>query len=337
MECGLDWSLLGALFSEREERVRDAAALCATPAGQGIITASISELVAPELFFHLQRFNALDLISADGQQLLQDTVLLNEFLHKDLSVVFQDVITVATSVGVKPTVLKGGIDIVSPRDAINRSRVVGDLDLWLPGTQAEALFQGLVDRGFRIDDKSLARYGAREWHHHLHPLWHPEVNQYVEIHRALGPGKPFQQLTDCLSANSVERSCATGQFYVPTLTMRLCHSVLHHRRDAALASNAHRSFRHTLDYVRMCRLLDDVDRVFLADNPAVMSNQGLRRALKWGEVVASTLDPENHPRHGGVGINEMYWLRIRAKWLSRALNLAAKGVKRLFQVLGRAS
>ena len=334
MERRLDWSLLGALFSEREERVREAAVQCATPAGQATIKASVSALVAPELFFHLQRFNALDLISERDQQLLQDTVFLNEFVHKDLGLVFQDVISVATTVGVKPTVLKGGIDLVSPPDAINVCRVVGDLDLWLPEAQTEAFFQALVNRGFRIDEKSLALYGARDWHHHLHPLWHPEVNQYVEIHRALGPGKSFQQLTDGLPANSVERTCPTGHFYVPTLSMRLCHNVLHHKRDASFASNAHRSFRHTLDYVRMCQLLDDADRAFLSGNPVVRSNQGLRRALIWGEVVAGTIDPENHLRRGGVWINHVYWRRIRAGWLSRALNLAAKGVKRLFQPLG---
>lgn len=251
------WHLLGRLFASDRPALEAPDARLSGDEWRSVAAFSVDHLVGPELYWHLSRMGALSLLPDDVVQGLEGAAELNALLHDDLRVVFSDLVHIANTLDILPVLVKGGIDVMSPHDSINASRLVSDLDVLVHPEDAARLHSALQDAGWRVDSKhpedTLDYYLT--FSHHYPPLWHPSLAQYVEIHARLGPTAAERDLGARILERAGVRTSAGGRFAVPSREDRIEHNALHHFRGVFSAKNfAPQSFRQSLDFWRLCAL-----------------------------------------------------------------------------------
>ncbi len=181
--------------------------------------------------------------------------------------------------GLRGVVLKGAADLLDPLFPDPAFRFLSDVDLLLPGAEAEAAFAALTDAG-AIPRQDAARPG----HHHLAPLDHPDWPVPVELHLRLGPARYAAPLTAALTAAlttalpdtagdaGLSGLSGLSGLALPRAPHRLAHAVLHAQLPWRYRM-AEFSLRDTLEFELLTRTLPAADiaearALFTACSPA---------------------------------------------------------------------
>jgi hypothetical protein len=309
------WKTLGAVFALNDDKARQSAIDVPQEKWKSLATFALSHLVAPELYHQLLRLNVLQSLPSNVADALEGTAELNAILHDDLRTTFKSVVEIANGLGMTPAILKGGIDIVSPADAVNASRMVSDLDILVGVDDARPLYDALLQGGFYTEEmpSALLNYSLSQGRsHHFPPLWHPEIRQYVEIHAALGRDPAEIALTAALREGSQTRRDLGIEFKVPSYEYRLSHNAVHHFIHHRALQTDERSFRQALDFARLAKQLQHES----SKQPIfeiTSKHEGIRGAFRVSASFASDLFDATIP-HSPLTSSELraeqrFWAR----------------------------
>ena len=328
------WLTLGKLFSPTPGLSKDLCVQLSQEEWQSVAVFALNNLVAPELFYRLTELGAMDLLSKDVAEGLEGAAELNALAHDDLRTIFADFTAIANGLGIVPIMLKGGIDVVSPDDAVNVSRMVSDLDLLVNEEEAPRLYDALLASSFRTDLNHPDAFDPDGWTgHHYPPLWHPTLNQYIELHTCLGPSESDDHLLNELKETCLERRQSGFVFLVPSIESRLVHNSVHHFiRNIGLDLQS-RSFRQALDFSRLSeryanqnsseRPLDS-----LSENPRTASV--LRSNTIFSNDIFVTKLAHTAPTAAEAHAEDYFWKRMNSGLLEKIHDTIA-----FFVILGR--
>ena len=222
------WLVSGHLLSGCDERARIAAeSVSNTDAWPTIAHFALHALVAPSLYARLTELDLLGQVPGDIQDGLEGAFELNEYNQQSLRTLFWDLLDQTTALGIVPTLLKGGIDIISPLDRVVTARMASDIDILVPPTEAEGLFHQLQNSGWRPDPVSQFIGNKALRRHHLPPLWHPTVPQYIEIHSRIGDTHAERWLTKRIQSHQLNRQHNGSSYAIPDPAFRLVHNAVH--------------------------------------------------------------------------------------------------------------
>ncbi|MEM7707358.1 MAG: nucleotidyltransferase family protein [Pseudomonadota bacterium] len=167
--------------------------------------------------------------SSQSIELLQSADMTARVISARTRKNIDEVLGVLESAGLEPVVLKGA-DVAQRFYPEPHWRVMGDLDLLLPNDTGHEALRLLEAEGFR----NPTDHPAERWdgHHHVVPVYHPDLKQWVEVHhRLITDQSPFH-VESIFQGESVRKNLKsevvggrTVRFLTPTLT-RL-HTIVH--------------------------------------------------------------------------------------------------------------
>lgn len=327
MNRKLYWKTLGAVFALNDSQARQSAIDVPQEEWQSLATFALQHLVAPELYHQLLRLNVLDRVPSNMAEALAGAAELNAILHSDLRATFKSVVQIANRLGITPIILKGGIDIISPSDAVNVSRMVSDLDILVNVDEARPLYDALRQDGFYNDElpSAVLEYClALGSSHHFPPLWHPRILQYVEVHAALGTDPAEVELTKALREGSQLRRDFGAEFMVPSDGHRLSHNAVHHFiHHKALQSDA-RSFRQALDFARLFERLQcasPTQTIHEETSKEKGLGSAFRASASFAEKLFETVVPHAQLTSTERHAERRFWLRLSHPFLDGVYRL----------------
>lgn len=167
--------------------------------------------------------------SSQSIELLQSADMTARVISARTRKNIDQILGVLESAGLKPVVLKGA-DVAQRFYPEPHWRVMGDLDLLLLDDTCHEALRLLEAEGFR----NPTDQPAEKWdgHHHVVPVYHPDLKQWVELHhRLITDQSPFH-VEPIFQRDSVEKNLhfeevegRTVMFLTPALT-RL-HTIVH--------------------------------------------------------------------------------------------------------------
>lgn len=250
----IQWLTSGHLLCTCDERARIAAKTVLKANGWPTIAQfALHALVAPSLYARLAELDLLGQLPEDIRDGLEGAFELNQDNQQSLRSMFSDLLQTTHAHGITPIVLKGGIDIVSPLDQVVSARMVSDIDILVPPTEAEALFHRLQQDGWRADPVNRLTPGKALRKHHLPPLWHPTLPQYIEIHSRIGDTHAERWLTEVIHSHCLDRQQNGCSYAVTDRAFRLVHNAAHCMIHHDRLAKASRSLRQSLDFARLAK------------------------------------------------------------------------------------
>lgn len=224
-----------------------------------------NHLVTPSLADAFRRHGLFDALPEDIQEYLETVTTLNRVRNRAFRDELTNIAGLLNGIGIEPVALKGAIALVPDPYPRAEDRVIGDLDLLVPGDRVWEAHEALLRSGYRRapKDRMLAR--DREDMHHVQPLLHPGLPVTVELH--------VRMLRDerddaCLRAGMGEPALSSlngARIRVPDLATRLLHNFLHtHIQDGG---NVYFSVTHRqlLEFVRLRDFAGALDWRVLAE------------------------------------------------------------------------
>ncbi|MBT8085170.1 MAG: hypothetical protein HKN35_13840 [Woeseia sp.] len=143
----------------------------------------------------------------DGYSLLQSADLTTRVIYRQMESAAAELIKDLQNAGIKPVLLKGistAFEYYSPPHL----RLMGDIDILIAETEADAAMSRVAELGYEISDQDWQLY-RKKGHHHLPAAYNPDSGITVEVHTGLFvPNEPmaaeplFQP--ENLSAHSTE-------------------------------------------------------------------------------------------------------------------------------------
>ena len=327
------WLTLGRLLSLNNEDLRGYSASLSNEEWQAIAVFSVDNLLGPELYCRLRDMGILCLTPEDVTLGLEGAYELNLLLHDDLKNVFTDFLRVSSSLKLTPILLKGGIDIISPYDSINQSRIVSDIDVLLNPENAATLYNRLKDFGWHSEDKYIYNHLDQylKASHHFPPLWHPTIRQYVEVHSRLGSTAAERELGKYLTDRAEVRSHDGYNYAVPSLKDRLAHNVLHHYRSVFSHTNlTPQSLRQTLDFSRLQSKVNNFSIYKFPDEKIVENNQ-LKLSLRLSLALTRLIDGKpsllNEMEFREKFIHTLFYFGLKYRLIKFLQNLALQALR----------
>lgn len=315
------WETLGRVFSEETTQSPSWAESIPEPGWHGLAGFALKQLVAPE--FH-QRLIAADMGHLPPPAVmegLEGAFELNRMIHDDLQRMFQEICAICNAAGVAPVLLKGAIDVICAQDAVNRSRMVGDLDILVEAASVPDVFQALLDAGFHRDGADIREDLSQHLraHHHCPPLWHSSAHQYVELHARLGSSASDLWLTNALIGALEPREIDGLAFKVPGPYARLLHNGAHHYLQNITHAGSAPSFRQLLDFARLAKIWAAAAPPGAIDAPcacreiggALRVSAALSNRVFGGHIAHTLLEP---PERRFV---DLFWRRLEFPLLDR--------------------
>lgn len=177
------------------------------------------EHVAPLLYVSLRRRGHLDLLPKQERDLLrrryQYNLLRNERLKAEAEALARDL----NRAGIVPILLKGGVALFDDYVG-DGTRVMADLDLFVPRQQYETALRIASESGYRPDDVD------HEWTFQSKPLRRSDSPGAVEIHYFVGEQRHFISPDDALAA-AVILPAPDVRMMALAPTHRVLHNVIH--------------------------------------------------------------------------------------------------------------
>jgi hypothetical protein len=197
-----------------------------------VIDVAYTQKVTPALWVALRNRKLIENLPNQIQEYLWKVHLLNTLKNKRFKEQALEVGNRLNSIGVEPMLLKGGASLFVSVFDDPGTRVMSDLDILVPSSEAKACWDSLRALGYLPLDYDLD-YSR---HHHLRPLYRPGGYGKVEIHReplfgetaAILPTELIWKRTEPIHESGVE-------MVVPEPTFRILHNFLH----AALTNRAY--------------------------------------------------------------------------------------------------
>ena len=205
--------------------------------------------LAPALNIALKRRGLWEVPPGEIREILQVAELLNRERNAGCYRQLLAIIRRLNSAGIRPMLLKGAISLLPVQFPRIEGRVISDLDVLVPEDSIEDARRAVMELGYAHDWKiNMERYED----HHLAPLFHPECEVPLELHRAVTDPrvKPIletKQMWRC--ARPVEFDGVEA--LIPDNYSRLLHNVVHARLQDRYLRDFKLSMRQLNDWVQL--------------------------------------------------------------------------------------
>ncbi|EGV15851.1 nucleotidyltransferase family protein [Thiocapsa marina] len=186
-----------------------------------------NHLVTPSLAGALTRKGLFDRLPTEVQDYLVGLQALNRERNQALYQALSAVVARLNDADIEPLLLKGAIALLTGQYPGASDRVLGDLDLLVPGDrldEASALAQTI---GYRKAELPMVFPGDQDRMQHAVPLLHPTLPVTLEIHRRmLNNPEDNSRLESGLKARRLMLE-GVGRVQVPDTGTRILHNFLH--------------------------------------------------------------------------------------------------------------
>jgi hypothetical protein len=207
-----------------------------------VIQIANDHLVSPALWVALRARGLTNDLPTDVGEYLSELHRLNSTRNEGLRSQVIEAGRALNAIGVVPLLLKGAATLLSNIQDDPGYRVMRDLDLLVPESQAKVCWHALRSLGYQPtsvhNGLKIAQAVPRDFerHHHLHPLHRPGDYATVEIHKAslpqphgqLLPNEPLLGNATCIEADGIA-------LLVPAPSDSVLHALVH----ALLVDRAH--------------------------------------------------------------------------------------------------
>ena len=186
-------------------------------------------LVSPALYGSLRRANALTPLPREFAAALAELAALNRRRNERILAQLDTVAAILARAGITPTLLKGTATLLTDPRALDE-RIVGDIDLLVPGDRVEDAKATLLAAGFvrhrPVTLKLRLHYRVM---HDTEPLLRSDHVTHVEIHRRFLYSKTASTMLD--SQFQPQRLATAGghEVLVAQPRVRWLHNALHHQ------------------------------------------------------------------------------------------------------------
>ena len=197
-----------------------------------IINVAETQQVTPALWVGLRNKNLAENLPSQVRDYFWKAHLLNLLKNKRLREQALEAVAHLNAIGIRPMLLKGGISLFVKTFDDPGMRVMVDLDILVPRSEARACWDSLRTLGYIPIDIDHD-YSC---HHHLRPLYRPGDYGAIEIHREALLGEAATLLPSELIWRTAEPISESGAaMSIPAPTCRILHNLLH----STLMNRAH--------------------------------------------------------------------------------------------------
>jgi hypothetical protein len=187
-----------------------------------VIGIANSHLVTPALWVRLSEKNLDRIIVPDVRDYLREIYALNLKRNQGLKRQALEVIGTLNKKDIHPLLIKGASQLFQPIHGDLGSRIMTDLDMWIPAGQIPAAVDVLTEIGYSDGGKSLKAY------HHLAPLFRKGAFGAIELHREVLPEPIATVLNASLICKKAKNRTVEGVSYrTPTLSHAFLLCMLH--------------------------------------------------------------------------------------------------------------
>lgn len=243
-------AFLGACLSRcPEHRVRLAAALAEGLPWPDLLQRAGAQLVTPSLAGALADAGLLERLPEAICSYLQTVRDLNRARNATLLSELVRVAAALNAAGIEPQLLKGAAALLPGQYPGAGDRVIGDLDLRIPGECYAVAAEAVHGLGYQFAEGRAVEPGA---HHHGAPLLHPDKPVSVELHQ--------RTLCDRVQNASLEQGMALTALTLPGSDARvrladpgtrLLHNFLHGQIQDRVHARHGLNLRQLLEFARI--------------------------------------------------------------------------------------
>lgn len=237
--------------------------------------------LAPALYWRLKERGLLPPVPRVGQtqtampgEILEGMFATNQERHANLGADLLEIVSLLNSYNLQPILIKGARHLWL-EDVPWRS--LRDLDLLLPGKQAETAQAALINSGY-LPDKAQRDRPNR---HHLAPLFRDDLAGWLEIHRRAG--NPYAEQF-CPTSHLVAGSRPVTKDGCTALILaehhHVWHGVLHHHFGHSGFARGHLELKGLFEFAALFATLADEERAALLSD-ASQTALGLATLELW--------------------------------------------------------
>lgn len=193
----------------------------------------------------LRRRGLFDDLPRAGRAALRRRFVMGTELNTRIKSEAEEVVGLLNAAGVTPMLLKGGLYLFeAPPEALG-GRVLGDLDMVVPGDALETCVDVLREAGYVPDDEH------DQWTYHYRPMYHREKIVPIELHIRAGEQRNFITVEDAW-AQAVPIEAGGLKMVALAPAHRLMHNIFHSEiQDAGYVRGA-ACLRQLCDLARIC-------------------------------------------------------------------------------------
>lgn len=193
-----------------------------------VVATANEHLIAPKLFRSLCSFDAVNKMDAEAYRYLEDLNSANIERNRRLHIQLMELIGALNVVDITPTIIKGGAILIRVDRPGDCSRMLRDLDVFVPEASQETADRVLHEIGYRIFPDSTYSHSSGSY-------YRKDVVGSVDLHVAL-PGPIAESLSDCELEHRTPPRCLHGRaFKVPDnelhFLVNLYHDLIHDKGD----------------------------------------------------------------------------------------------------------
>jgi len=283
-----------------------------------VVTMANLQFVTPALWVSLGDKGLAEMLPDDLKEYLEALHSLNADRNRNLK---QQVVEAAGELngkGIEPVLLKGAAHLFTDTFGDPGARMMGDLDILIPGDRLKSCLDALQGLRYRTDENLKRRFAD---HHHFAPLFRPDAYAAIELH--LDPVAPAAVPilpTETAWAHSRPLAVEGVRMRVLSPTHRILHNILH----SEIADHNHRRglicLRQLHDLVATAtRYVAEVEWRAIEEG---MDRHGRSRELQAYLYLARRLfgldvSPGGRPAFGSIVHYLRCHLGVRWAWFAR--------------------
>lgn len=211
-----------------------------------------SYFVSPLLYKSLQRRQLTDWVPEDFLSALKAIYDANNQRNQQHRQLLLDATSLLNQEGIEPTLLKGTHSLLELGPDPD-CRIMSDVDILIPGGQAELAQSMLKEQGYREEKFHEMEWYQPERAHQLLPLFHPKLPAYLELHRHPFGREFAPDLVDRLLEDVQSIDYQGQRLKVMSLQSRLIYNQFHHYYSNLTVTGL--DFRYMAEQACMARAL----------------------------------------------------------------------------------
>jgi len=280
----------------------------------GIYRLAAAHLVSPSLYAVLDARGRLDAVPVPVRDALAELHRLNAARNARLRAVLHDTVRLLNAAGIEPLLLKGAIALLPDQYPQAGARMMSDLDLALYNAEAEQGEAVLRAAGYR-DADNVKPAGFR-CHHHLAPLFHPNGDAYVELHRSILTSRAPAAVLSLAQVRAAAQPITWmgKRLWVPAPAHRLLHNALHQQVQDDVFRSHRRSLRQLHEFAQL-RALPTAAAIDWPELLAPLDALGLGEAVRAyllasARLFGQPLPPSVQPGRAARRAERRFWFFV---------------------------